>query len=258
MNIYQNPKFASYWNERAGEEGEVYKRDILDPIMFGLLGDLGNKTILELGCGNGYLGKRFLKQRPHRVILTDISERNIKFAKRKTNRENIDCIIMDATKKWPIDTESLDIVYSNMMLKEIENIKTPISEAYRTLKNAGQFVFSVTHPSWDLYIYAQEKAGRKSKKIKGLGGYFTRNYSKYIMGSNSKTNPDLYKTYGKEFEVEHFHRPLEDYFNSLVEFGFQVKKLFEPEMSSEFLKENPRFSEYKDHPVSLIFYSIKI
>jgi ubiquinone/menaquinone biosynthesis C-methylase UbiE len=104
-----------------------------------------------------------------------------------------------------------------MMLNEIRNIKTPITEVCRILKANGEFVFSVTHPSWDLYIFAQEKAGITSKKIKNLGNYFKRGFAKYIMGSDSKTNPDLAKEYDQEFEVQHYQRPISDYFNTLAD-----------------------------------------
>jgi len=252
-SIYQNKQFAEYWNKRAGDSGEVYKRYVLDPIMFKLVNSFANKTILELGCGNGYLAQKFIEKKVKKLILTDISEHNLEFAKQKFQDDKIEYLEQDATKKWTVDSNSIDIVYSNMMLNEVENIKTPISESFRVLKKNGIFVFSVTHPSWDLFIFAQKKAGIKSKKIKNLGNYFRRGFAKYIMGSDSKTNPELAKEFKKEFEVEHYQRPLSDYFNTLIEAGFKVNKIIEPELTKELLKNNPRFKEYEDHPIGLIF-----
>jgi ubiquinone/menaquinone biosynthesis C-methylase UbiE len=256
-SLYQNKEFAEYWNKRAGDSGEVYKRYILDPIMFKLVHTFAGKTILEMGCGNGYLARKFIEQNVKKLILTDISKHNLEFAKQKCQSDDVECLEQDATKKWKIDANSIDIIYSNMMLNEVADINTPISEAFRVLKNNGIFVFSVTHPSWDLFIFAQEKAGVKSKKIKGLGNYFKRGFAKYVMGSDSKTNPDLAKAYSKDFEVEHYQRPLSDYFNALVEAGFTVRKIIEPELTKELLENNPRFKEYADHPIGLIFYCSK-
>lgn len=256
-SIYQNKTFANYWNKRAGEEGEVYKKYILDPIMFDLVGSFQNKVVLEVGCGNGYLAKKFLEKQPVKVILMDISEHNIEFAKQKAKSENLEFIVADATLPWSLESESIDIIYSNMMLNEVEDIQIPISEAYRVLKREGIFVFSVTHPAWDLFIYAQEKVGVRSKKIKRLGNYFRRGNSEYIMGGDSKTNPDLAKEYNQEFVVEHYQRPISDYFNPLTSVGFQVGKISEPEPTEELLKHNPRFKDYEDHPVGLIFFAIK-
>lgn len=77
---YQDPVFASYWNERAGTEGEVYKRYILDPIMLKYAGNLEGKTVLDLGCGNGYLAAKLLTFNPGKIILFDISKYNIAYA----------------------------------------------------------------------------------------------------------------------------------------------------------------------------------
>jgi len=255
-SAYQNKKFANYWNKRAGESGEAYKQYVLDPLMLSFI-DIQNKVILELGCGNGYLAKKLLEKNPKKVILMDISKYNIQFAKERICYDRVEFIITDATLSWPISDNSVDIIYSNMMLNEVSNINTPIKEAFRVLKKKGSFIFSVTHPSWDLFVFAQEKCGKESKKIKELGGYFRRGYAKYIMGSDSKTKPELSREFNQDFEVEHFQRPLSDYFTELIKNGFSVDKILEPELTKELLKYNPRFVEYKDHPIGLIFHAFK-
>ncbi|MFA6548197.1 MAG: class I SAM-dependent methyltransferase [Candidatus Magasanikbacteria bacterium] len=253
-SLYQNKQFAEYWNKRAGESGEVYKQYILDPIMFKLVNSFANKIVLELGCGNGYLAKKFMEKKVKKIILTDISKHNLSFAKQKFTDKNIEYLEQDATKKWKIGSHSIDIIYSNMMFNEVADIKTPFTESFRVLKDNGIFIFSVTHPSWDLFVFAQEKAGIKSKKIKNLGNYFKKGFAKFIMGLDNKTNPEIAKKFQQGFEVAHYHRPLSDYFNTLVEAGFKVNKIVEPRLTKEFLKNNLRFKEYKDFPVGLIFY----
>lgn len=256
--LYQNKEFANYWNERAGREGEVYKRLILDPLMFKISAPLQGKTILELGCGNGYRGPQFISRGAKRLILMDISKYNINFAREKCPDKKAEFIVHDATKKWPVKSASCDIVFSTMMLNEISNIKTPIHEVYRVLQNHGKFIFSITHPSFDLYVYAQERAGLKSKKIKGLGNYFRRGYTKFLLGINtSHTNRLVDKKYNKDFELEHYQRPLSDYFNQLVEAGFTVDRIDEPPLNKKILATNPKFKVYLNHPVGLVFSCTK-
>ena len=256
-SLYQDKKFATYWNERAGQTGEIYKRLVLDPIMFAEAGLFDEKVILELGCGNGYLASKFVEQNPKAVILTDISKHNLKFAQEKCSDPKVSFLEQDATEKWGVESGSVDVVYSNMMLNEVEDIKTPINEAFRVLRKNGVFIFSVTHPSWDLFVFAQEKIGKKSNKIQGLGNYFRRGLAEFIMGTDSKTNTSLSEKFDNEFKVAHYQRPLSDYFNQLVEAGFSVRKIIEPELTDELLEEKPRFSEYKDHPIGLIFSAVK-
>jgi ubiquinone/menaquinone biosynthesis C-methylase UbiE len=163
----------------------------------------------------------------------------------------------EPTKKWNIASASLDIIYSNMMLNEVKNITTPIQEAHRCLKRNGQFIFSVTHPAWDLFIYAQELAGKPSTKIKNLGNYFRRGFASFIMSGGDKSNPHLADAYKQEFAVEHFQRPLSDYVHALTRTGFEIKEIVEPPLTRALLKHAPRFSEYGHHPIGLIFWCKK-
>lgn len=257
-SIYQDKTFADYWNQRAGGEGEAYKHLILDPLMFELVGGFAGKDVLELGCGNGYLGPQFVRRGAKRVIMMDFSEHNLRHAAEKCSDPRVSFLQQDATQPWEVADDSLDVVYSNMMLNEVENSKTPIEEAYRVLRSGGALAFSVTHPAWDLYVYAQEKAGVSSGKIIGLGGYFARGYARYQMGGASKNRPELIKKYGgQDFMVEHYHHTVGDYFSQLVGAGFSVKQLLEPELTDELLRHSPKFADYADNPVSLVFYCIK-
>lgn len=241
-SLYQTQDFAEFWNNRAGYDGEPYKRYVLDPIMLKKLGSINGKVILELGCGNGYLAKTFLKQQPKKVILTDLSKFNLMHTAEKITDRRVEITRMDATRAWNIPDSSLHYIYSNMMLNEVKNIKTPMEEAYRCLKPKGQFIFSVTHPSWDLFNYAQGLAGKPSAKMKGLKGYFERSFASFIMKSEEK-----------EYSVSHFHRPLSDYFQTLKNVGFDIEDIIEPQLNATLLKYHPRFASYKDHPVGLIF-----
>ncbi len=256
-SLYQDETFANYWNDRAGDAGEAYKRYVLDPLMLEQIGSLKGKTIIELGCGNGYLAPKLLEQDPKQIIMMDISSYNLQHAAEKTKDERVSFVEHDATEPWKLESTSVDTIYSNMMLNEIEDIISPIQEAFRVTKNGGTFIFSVTHPAWDLYEYAQEKSGNPSTKVKGLGGYFRRGFAKFLMGAGSKTNPELKEKYGKEFEVEHYQRPVSDYFNALVDAGFTVDRLLEPELNEGILQHAPRFSVYADNPIGLIFYCTK-
>jgi len=256
-SIYQDATFANYWNERAGDDGEAYKRYVLDPLMFNLVGNFTDRDILEVGCGNGYLATKFLEQFPRSVTLMDISEHNLRHAAEKCQDSKVSFLQHDATQPWPLDSIGVDIVYSNMMLNEVADIQTPMQEVFRVLRPGGSFVFSVTHPAWDLFVYAQEKAGLPSKKIRNLGGYFRRGPAKFVMSGDSKNKPELKGKYSQEFEVEHYQRPLSDYFNQLVTVGFSVKQLLEPELTKELLQNSPGFAVYADNPISIVFYCTK-
>jgi ubiquinone/menaquinone biosynthesis C-methylase UbiE len=244
-SLYQDPEFAKYWNDRAGDKGEPYKRMILDPIMFATLNIRKGSTILELGSGNGYLSTKFLETDPSTVHLFDISESNMNYAREKNDDVRIQYVVQDVTQKWNIPDNSVDYIYSNMLFNEIENIKSPMKEAMRVLKKGGEIIFSVTNPAWDLYIFGQEQLGKKSTKIEGAKGYFQRGYSSFLMGDES-------------YRVEHYQRPFSDYIQSLLNEDFQIKNVIEPELDDEFVHQYPNFLEYKNVPISLIIHASKV
>ncbi len=173
-SIYHDITFAEFWNNRSGDQGEDYKRYILDPLMLKLVGSLENKTVLELGCGNGYMAQKFINSGASRIVLMDISTENLKYAKEKANNHKIELVEHDATCPWPFQNEEFYTVYSNMMLNEVQNIETPINEAFRVLKKEGKFIFSILHPAFLLFFYAQQQVGTNSGKFKNLKGYFNK------------------------------------------------------------------------------------
>lgn len=256
-SLYQDEDFSRFWNERAGPQGEPYKRHVLDPVLMELSGSLNGRSVLEMGCGNGYLGPTFVKAGVSELVLMDISEHNIGYASQLNTDPLVNFLVHDATVPWPLAAESFDVVYSNMMLNEVEDIITPLVQAFRVLKPQGQLLFSVTHPAWDLFVYAQHLAGKPMEKMKGLGGYFNRGMARYIMGAQSKTRPDVGEKYAVDFEVEHYQRPLSDFFAALKNAGFVVTDMIEPELTPALLAENPRFQEYAELPVGLVFRAVK-
>ncbi len=256
-SLYQDPEFAAYWNERAGDRGEEYKHFVLDPCMFEVAGDLNDQVILELGCGNGYLAQNFLARNPKKILLLDISEENLKYARTRYQDSRIELQQQDAERSWSIPSDYVDLVWSTMLLNEVADIKTPMKEAFRVLKPNGRIVLSVTHPAWDLFLFAQEQAGKPSERIKGLGNYFRRGFSKYIMGKSARTNPQVARKTTKDFELEHYQRPISDYLNALLDAGFRVRKMIEPEVNRALLDFNPLFQESIDYPINLVFKAEK-
>jgi ubiquinone/menaquinone biosynthesis C-methylase UbiE len=256
-SIYKDPVFTSYWHERSGKEGQPYARYVVDPAMFRWLGDLSNAVVLELGCGNGYLAKSFIKKGAAEVLCTDISKHMLDYARTMCTDSRVQFKELDATKKWRLPSHSFDVVVSNMMFNQVKDLHLAFSQAHRVLVERGKFIFSVTHPAWDLFIFAQERAGIKSNKIKGVKGYFSRGFSNYVMGKHSKSKPELGLRYKREFLVPHFHRPLSDYFNTLTDAGFEVIRVLEPMVNRRLLKDSPGFADYLDHPVGLIFCCLK-
>ncbi len=61
-NIRSWSTFSREMIDAFGDEGDPMRRYILNPVLFELLGDAANRTVLDAGCGNGYLCRWLAKQ----------------------------------------------------------------------------------------------------------------------------------------------------------------------------------------------------
>jgi len=150
----------------------------------------------------------------------------------------------------PLNLESLsvDIVTSSMVLSEIDNLHKTIQETYRILNVGGVYIFTVIHPTYVFKRNMQEKqTGKPNKKIIPPRGYFDRERSAFILGVETHA----------EIRAPHYNRTVQDYIDALLSAGFSIKRILEPELNEELLRIAPRFSEDIDCPISLIVKAVK-
>ena len=80
---------AKEWHIQVGDEGDTNRRFNSDPVLWKFLGNnLNQKTVLDAGCGNGYLSRQLAKKG---AIVTgvDISAKMIDIAKELTEKRDI-------------------------------------------------------------------------------------------------------------------------------------------------------------------------
>ena len=58
---------AEDYHKTVGETGDSYHRTNVNPVIFDILGDIKNHSVLDLACGQGYLS-RILARKGARVI----------------------------------------------------------------------------------------------------------------------------------------------------------------------------------------------
>jgi ubiquinone/menaquinone biosynthesis C-methylase UbiE len=97
------------------------------------------QTILDAGCGNGYMSKEFsrLVKKNGKVYALDPDKRAIEVLGEETRNTNIQPILGDITEKTDIDDASIDLIYLSTVLhgfsksqiyefkKEVERLLKP-------------------------------------------------------------------------------------------------------------------------------------
>ena len=166
--------------------------------------------VLDAGCGDGEYTEMF---REKGAIATgcDGSHKVIEIAKKQYPYCSFD--VVDISKQLPYQDDAFDLVFSNLVLMDIEEINTTIQEFERVLKKGGKLFFSIVHPAFYLADWEKDDAGTiVSKKV---NVYITPHEIGMIWG----TQPVL-----------HYHRPVSYYFNLMAEFGLTFLKMYEPKV----------------------------
>lgn len=180
-----------------------------------LLVDVKGKDILEIGCGGGQ-NTIVLAKWGARSVGLDISEEQIKFARKLARKNNVDAsfYVGNMEDLSMFNNESFDMVLSSCAIGYSQDPKQVFHEVFRLLQRSGLFVFCVVHP-----IASRGRKIRYGRRIMwGLGNYFDRRRRIWTWKIGGKTA----RFYG-------YHRTLQDHFNSLVSAGFTVERILEPE-----------------------------
>lgn len=168
------------------------------------VGTLANKTILDVGCGNGEVVKHIAaKYKPKMVIGIDPC---------CNEEERGDNYILgngDA-ERMNFEDDSFDIVYSQAAFEHIKDIQAALSEIKRVLKPAGKFYCTFGHiwtcirghhdnredeefiaiPPWG-HLYMSEQEFVEHYKMKGLNDEDIKSRLTYMntaLNYHSRTN----------------------------------------------------------------------
>lgn len=205
-------KVAEWWDAEAGNTGAWHQLHDIDPAIFQILGNVKNKKIIEIGCGNGYFAG-LLAKRGAKVTAIDLSIKLLAFAieREKTKPLGIKYLVRDAANLHGIESNSFDIAVANMSLMDIADAEGAIKEVSRTLKKSGRFIFSITHPVFRDFRPHWVIIKEDGKK------YFARAISKYLTSAAEK-----HILWASGVKTTIYHRSVEAYFKYLRDANFLI------------------------------------
>ncbi len=205
MIVNQWDKYSKLYNKGIGPTGDKLHKDFIDPLIFKYLENYEGKTIIDVGCGNGYLLNK-LSYKAKKIIGIDSSKNLLSFAKLKVSRQkNIETKLADVTKRLFLKTGSFDIIIANMLLQYLPSIDSFAKESFRILKKNGILIVIIDSPLHPLFVRAQNLLGKKDKKLFQMGSYFKREKRRK-------------KTLWDKALLEYYHRPIMDYINSFAKY----------------------------------------
>ncbi|WML48695.1 class I SAM-dependent methyltransferase [Neobacillus sp. PS3-34] len=211
-------------------------------VLKGLIPELRNKSVLDLGCGFGWHCRYAREQQASFVIGVDISDKMLQKAREKTDDPIISYIKMPIEDMNFSDSQ-FDVVISSLAFHYIKSFEAICQKVYDCLKPGGSFVFSVEHPIFtsrheqDWYYDAQGNRMHWAVDNYQLEGvrettFLTENVIKY-------------------------HRTFSTYVNNLINAGFSIRTIKEPIPSEEMLKSVPEMKDELRRPMFLIISAEK-
>jgi ubiquinone/menaquinone biosynthesis C-methylase UbiE len=222
---------AKWWDEKQGDDGDLWHRTLIDPTVLRILGDTSRKDVLDLGCGNGYFSRRLARLGAH-VTGIDSSSQIIEICREQEmhNPLGIAYHVTDASNLSMLQDSSFDIILANMTLDDIESAEGAIRECSRVLRERGRLVGSISHPCFDMGKHSGwqiEKVGLVDSVWRKVDLNYRRVFEDTFEWRLSEN---------EHVETRWYHRPLSWYIRALHEAGFVITALEEPEPNEEFLK----------------------
>ena len=98
-----------------------------------------NKYVLDLGAGTGYFSE-LLHDQGYQVLGLDLSKSMLNFA--KTSRDNNITWLNADVHQLPLKDNSVDIIFSNLMIQWCNPLSAALAEIKRVLKPGGIVVIS--------------------------------------------------------------------------------------------------------------------
>ncbi len=237
-------RVADDWNTQVGDDGDRNRILNSDPVMWAFAGDVTGLTVLDAGCGTGYLSRK-LHERGACVIGVDLSEEMIAIARAKS--PGLDFRVESCSDLATLHEGSIDMIIANYVLMDTPDLEGSLRSFCRVLKPNGAAIAVFSHPCFP--------AGRATATPDGSGVQYPWSFSYF---EQRKCVDPPWGHFTSEFIW--FHRPLSDYWKAFKATGFDVLDFEEPRLTADryHLAENQReLHSGRSRPYSAAFKLIK-
>lgn len=171
------------------------------PAVLSVLPPLTGLSILDAGCGSGWYAQHFLENGAARVLCVDASQKMSDAARARLGTR---AQVLTADLAEPLTFAAngeFDLIVAPLVLHYLAEWKPTLLEFRRVLKPGGILAFSTHHPLMDFKLF-------------DLPDYFA-----------TIRIEDEWET-GK---VSYYHRSLTTILNTVVDAGFAIEKVLEPQ-----------------------------
>ena len=217
------------------------------PFVIDKCAPINNANVLDLGCGEGYVGRELLSRGAASVFGVDISDKMIQKAiqiKEELSLTNASYTAEDIRSFIENYSEKHNLIIAVFLFNylTIEDTTAVMSKVHALLEDGGSFVFAVPHPSLPFL-----KKDKYPFYFDASGGYFS--------SKNKQFPGQIWRRDGIAVDVQCVHKTFEDYFKAIAKAGFKnIPDVEELKISEEHIKLDPDFFRpLYDIPLHVLF-----
>lgn len=220
---------ASWWIEGFTDGADP---EYVEQIVPMAIADLaGYSRILDVGCGDGQIGRALSKAHGCRVVGIDPTWNQITVARDRSERSASSMPVAQAgADRLPFADESFDAVVACLVFEHIREVDSAIGEVARVLRPGGRFSFFLNHP-----LLQTPGSGWIDDQILDPPEQYWR-IGPYLIEEESVEEVE------KDVFIPFIHRPLSRYVGAMVRTGLVVTGMSEPAPPPGFLA---RATEYE-------------
>lgn len=240
-NQYDNEEFFDRYSQmprsadglKGAGEWHAFRR---------LFPELKGKRLLDLGCGFGWHCRYAVEQGAASALGIDLSHNMIEGAKMRNPSPAIEYRCM-AIEDYEYPEASFDVVVSSLAFHYLESFDDICCKVRRTLVSGGSFVFSVEHPVFTAYGTQDWIYDEASKPLYWPVDHYFK---------EGKRTATFLGT-----EVTKYHKTLTTYMSGLLNNGFEITGLVEPEPDKALFDVIPGLENELRRPMMLLVSAIK-
>lgn len=217
------PSNSDYWIKIIRENLDPYRLELTNEAMLRTIDPKPGMSILDVGCGEGYL-TRLMSTRGADVTGLDYCKEFVVASREEAKRLalNIRYEHGDAAE-LPFSDASFDAVVANHLFNELPDMEAAVADFARVLRTGGRVIALMLHPC---FYRANFQRADRLEPILPSEYFGTRELSqKFQVSGLTSPDPVLVRL-----------RPLESYFGAFADAGLAVTQLFEPHPSAEQMK----------------------
>ncbi|WP_256838936.1 class I SAM-dependent methyltransferase [Ornithinimicrobium faecis] len=189
------------------------------PAVLGLIGAVDGLDVVDMGCGGGHLAALLSAAGAH-VTGVDGSEVLVSIATRAAPTATIVQHDLDRPMDFLADS-SQDGVVCALVIHHLSDRQRFLGEVLRVLRPGGWMVLSTTHPTADWAYFG--------------GSYFDERWVTRSLGDET---------------IEYRHLTMSTLVNELVEAGFMLERMIEPQPDEAMrITEPERYEQLRTDPI---------